>query len=39
MAFKAFVIEKGEGCTVAALKDFDEADLIDGDVTVRVEYS
>jgi len=39
VAFKAFVIEKGEGGTVAALKDFDEADLIDGDVTVRVEYS
>ena len=37
--FKAIVIEKtGEGQAVA-LKDFDEKDLMDGDVTVRVEYS
>ena len=35
--FKAIVIaEKG---AKAALTDFDEADLMDGDVTVRVEYS
>ncbi len=37
--FKAIVIEKGEGGTTAALKDFDEKDFMDGDVTVRVEYS
>ena len=38
-AFKAIVIEKAEGGTKAALADFDEANLMDGDVTVRVEYS
>jgi acrylyl-CoA reductase (NADPH) len=38
-AFKAIVIEKAEGGTKAALTDFDEAGLMDGDVTVRVEYS
>ncbi|HTQ83487.1 MAG TPA: MDR family oxidoreductase [Pseudolabrys sp.] len=37
--FKAIVIEKAESGTKAALADFDEADLMDGDVTVRVEYS
>ena len=38
--FKAIVIEKaGEKATKAALTDFNEADLMDGDVTVRVEYS
>ncbi|MGE0565266.1 MAG: MDR family oxidoreductase [Pseudolabrys sp.] len=37
--FKAMVIEKTESGTAAALKDFDEANLMDGDVTVRVEYS
>jgi acrylyl-CoA reductase (NADPH) len=37
--FKAMVIEKTEGGTAAALKDFDEANLMDGDVTVRVDYS
>ncbi|MGA7974387.1 MAG: MDR family oxidoreductase [Pseudolabrys sp.] len=38
--FKAIVIEKaGDKATKAALTDFDEADLMDGDVTVRVEYS
>ncbi len=37
--FKAMVIEKTEGGTKAALADFDEANLMDGDVTVRVEYS
>jgi acrylyl-CoA reductase (NADPH) len=37
--FKAIVIEKGEGGTKAALSDFDDANLMDGDVTVRVEYS
>ncbi len=37
--FKAIVIEKADGGTKAALTQFDEANLIDGDVTVRVEYS
>ena len=37
--FKAIVIEKAEAGTKAALTDFDEANLMDGDVTVRVEYS
>ena len=37
--FKAMVIEKADGATRAALTDFDEANLMDGDVTVRVEYS
>jgi acrylyl-CoA reductase (NADPH) len=33
------VIEKTDSGTKAALSDFDEANLMDGDVTVRVEYS
>jgi len=37
--FKAIVIEKTESGSKAALTDFDEANLMDGDVTVRVEYS
>ena len=37
--FKAIVIEKVDSGTKAALTDFDEANLMDGDVTVRVEYS
>ena len=37
--FKAIVIEKAESGTKAALADFDEANLMDGDVTLRVEYS
>ncbi|MGH6683634.1 MAG: MDR family oxidoreductase [Pseudolabrys sp.] len=38
--FKAIVIEKADGGgTRSALADFDEANLMDGDVTVRVEYS
>lgn len=37
--FKAIVIEKTESGTKASLTDFDEANLMDGDVTVRVEYS
>ena len=36
---KAIVIEKAEGGSKAALTNFDEANLMDGDVTVRVEYS
>ncbi|MDO9413163.1 MAG: MDR family oxidoreductase [Pseudolabrys sp.] len=37
--FKAMLIEKTETGTKAGLTDFDEANLMDGDVTVRVEYS
>jgi acrylyl-CoA reductase (NADPH) len=37
--FKAIVIEKADGGTKAALTDFDDANLMDGDVDVRVEYS
>ena len=37
--FKAIVIEKAEKGTQAALADFDEADLMEGDVTIRVDYS
>src|ERR687897_3488176 len=38
-AFRAVVIDKGEGGHTVALKDFNEADLMDGDVTVRVSHS
>src|SRR5262249_23699193 len=38
-SFKAIVIEKGEGGQQIALADFDAANLMDGDVTVRVEWS
>jgi acrylyl-CoA reductase (NADPH) len=37
--FKALVIEKSDGGTRFALTEFDEADLMDGDVTVAVDYS
>ena len=37
--FKAIVIEKTESGQKVALTDFDEANLMDGDVTVRVEWS
>lgn len=37
--FKAIVVEKGEAGQTVALKDFDEAGLMDGDVTVRPEWS
>jgi acrylyl-CoA reductase (NADPH) len=37
--FKAIVIEKTDGGQQAALTDFDEANLMAGDVTVRVEWS
>ena len=37
--FRAIVVEKTEGGTKVALTDFDEANLMEGDVTVRVEYS
>jgi acrylyl-CoA reductase (NADPH) len=37
--FKAIVIEKADSGQSVALKDFDEAGLMDGDVDVRVEWS
>ncbi len=37
--FKAVRIDKADKGTSAALTQFDEADLMDGDVTVRVEWS
>lgn len=37
--FKAVRIDKAEKGTIASLGTFDEADLMEGDVTVRVEYS
>ena len=39
MSFKAIRIDKAEQGQTAALVDFDEKDLMDGDVTVRVEWS
>src|SRR5256885_11640625 len=38
-AFRAIVIDKTEKGQSVALTDFDEANLMDGDVTVRVEWS
>jgi acrylyl-CoA reductase (NADPH) len=37
--FKAIVITKADGGTAAALTDFDEQDLMEGDVTFQVEWS
>jgi acrylyl-CoA reductase (NADPH) len=37
--FKAWVVDKTEGGQSLAFRDFDEADLMDGDVTVRVTHS
>jgi acrylyl-CoA reductase (NADPH) len=37
--FKAIVIEKNDGGQKVGLTDFDESDLMEGDVTVRVEWS
>jgi acrylyl-CoA reductase (NADPH) len=37
--FKAIVIAKSEGGQTVGLKDFDEKDLMEGDVTVRVTHS
>src|ERR1700689_5302528 len=37
--FKAIVIDKTEAGQTVKLTDFDEKDLMDGDVTVAVEYS
>ena len=36
---KAIVIDKGKGGQQAALRDFDEAGLMEGDVTVRISHS
>ena len=37
--FKAIVVEKSDGGQKIRLTDFDEANLMEGDVTVRVEWS
>jgi acrylyl-CoA reductase (NADPH) len=37
--FRAIRIDKAEKGTTSALTQFDEAELMEGDVTVRVEYS
>ena len=37
--FKAIRIDKADKGTTAALTQFDDAELMDGDVTVRVEWS
>jgi acrylyl-CoA reductase (NADPH) len=37
--FKALRIDKADKGTTAAIADFDEAELMDGDVTVAVEWS
>jgi acrylyl-CoA reductase (NADPH) len=37
--FKAIVVDKAEAGQTVRLADFDDKDLMDGDVTVRVEYS
>ncbi|MGA7488421.1 MAG: MDR family oxidoreductase [Xanthobacteraceae bacterium] len=37
--FKAIVVEKSDGGQKVGLTDFDEANLMEGDVTVRVEWS
>src|SRR3954464_12651982 len=37
--FRAIRIDKAEKSTTAALTQFDEADLMEGDVTVSVEWS
>jgi acrylyl-CoA reductase (NADPH) len=37
--FRAVVVRKGETGTTAGIEDFDEADLMDGEVTVRVTHS
>ena len=37
--FQAIVVDKAESGQTVSLTDFDEKDLMDGDVTVAVEYS
>jgi acrylyl-CoA reductase (NADPH) len=39
MTFRAWVIEKGEGGQSLALRDMDDAELMEGDVTIRVTHS
>ena len=36
---KAIVIDKGDGGQQASLRDFNEAELMEGDVTVRISHS
>ena len=38
-AFRAVVVEKAQDGQMAALRPFDESDLMEGDVTVRVTHS
>jgi acrylyl-CoA reductase (NADPH) len=38
-AFKAMVIDKTDAGQNVGIREFDEADLMDGDVTVRVSHS
>jgi acrylyl-CoA reductase (NADPH) len=38
-SFKAILIEKNDSGQRVALADFDDRDLMDGDVTIRVEWS
>ena len=38
-AFRAIVVDKGEAGQSVGIRDFDEADLMEGDVTVRVTHS
>src|SRR6202020_3260541 len=38
-SFKAIVIDKSDAGQTVALSDFDDSNLMDGDVTVRIEYS
>jgi acrylyl-CoA reductase (NADPH) len=37
--FKAIVVDKAEAGQTVRLTEFDDKDLMDGDVTVRIEYS
>src|SRR5271169_5580416 len=38
-SFKAIVVDKTDAGQAVQLTDFDEKNLMDGDVTVRIEYS
>ena len=37
--FKAIVVEKADKGQTVSLTEFDEANLMDGDVTVRIDWS
>ena len=37
--FKAIVVDKGEAGQTVQLTDFDDNNLMDGDVTVAIEWS